>query len=234
MHISVVIPAYNEEKYLPQCLEALRHQSYPRSRYEVIVVDNASTDSTAAIARSFDVRVVPEPKKSVAQARQTGARAAQGSIIAGTDADAIPPTDWLTTIAELFTPNHGLGGVTGPVYLYDGTGLERWYTRYINNGVVRLTHVIGKGCFSGNNFAVQVEPFWQVGGFNTGIQGAEDADLSVRLGKVTRVDFAPRLTMSISSRRAREGYWKVISRAGINYMRVLWLGIPPTDQTDIR
>jgi hypothetical protein len=134
----------------------------------------------------------------------------------------------------LFTADHGLGGVTGPVYFYDGTWLERWYARYVNNGVVHLTHVIGKGCFSGNNFAVRVEPFWQIGGFNTGIQAAEDADLAVRLGKVTRVAFAPQLTMLMSSRRAQEGYWRVVSRAGVNYMRVLWLGMPPREQTDIR
>ena len=61
MFISVVIPAYNEENYLDRCLRSLREQRYPTSQFEVIVVDNASTDATAEIARRFGARVVSEP-----------------------------------------------------------------------------------------------------------------------------------------------------------------------------
>jgi hypothetical protein len=102
----------------------------------------------------------------------------------------------------------------------------------VNDTVVRLTFVIGKGCFSGNNFAVRRDPFWQVEGFNTAWPCAEDADLALRLGKVTKVAFRPEVVMRISSRRAREGYWKVIRRAAANYIKILWLGRPPTNSFD--
>jgi glycosyltransferase involved in cell wall biosynthesis len=63
MFISVVVPALNEEKYVGKCLSSLRAQSYPRELYEIIVVDNASTDRTAEIARGFGVKVVYESQR---------------------------------------------------------------------------------------------------------------------------------------------------------------------------
>ena len=89
-HLSVVIPAYNEEQYLPACLRALRQQK-DAPPFEVIVVDNASTDSTACIAGQFGAHVVAEPRKGVARARQSGFEAARAPIVASTDADTIVP-----------------------------------------------------------------------------------------------------------------------------------------------
>jgi len=125
MFISVVIPAYNEEKYLGRCLRALRNQNYPRSCYEVIVVDNGSTDSTAEIARSCGARVVREGVKGVAWARQRGALAAMGEVIAFTDADTIVLPHWLARIAAHFTADPTLGGLYGPVYFSGGRPHDR-------------------------------------------------------------------------------------------------------------
>ena len=85
--ISVVIPALNEENYLPDCLKSLVNQDYT-GPYEIIIADNGSVDETARIARDFGARVVPCPeKKSVFYARQIGADSVQGEIIAQADAD---------------------------------------------------------------------------------------------------------------------------------------------------
>ena len=79
--ISIVIPARNEEKLLPDCLGSLRNQDYPGD-YEIIVVDNGSTDATADIARSFGAKVIAaNAEGSVFYARQAGADAARGDII---------------------------------------------------------------------------------------------------------------------------------------------------------
>ena len=79
--ISIVIPALNEEKYLPDCLQSLRNQDYTGS-YEIIIADNGSTDGTVRVAQKFMARVVPcAEKKSVFYARQIGADFAQGDII---------------------------------------------------------------------------------------------------------------------------------------------------------
>jgi glycosyltransferase involved in cell wall biosynthesis len=81
MLISVVIPALNEEKYIGRCLASLRAQTHPRELYEIIVVDNASTDRTSEIARGLGAQVVHEPRRGVGWARHRGAREARGEII---------------------------------------------------------------------------------------------------------------------------------------------------------
>jgi glycosyltransferase involved in cell wall biosynthesis len=89
--VSVVIPAYNEERYLFDCLESIRKQDYP-GVYEVTVVDDASTDDTARIALDWGATVVHESRRSPACARQKGAEVASGDIIAFIDADTRAPT----------------------------------------------------------------------------------------------------------------------------------------------
>lgn len=103
MDISVIIPCWNEERHLAPCLEGLLAQSFPRDRYEVIVVDNGSTDRSADVARRYaPVTLLQEPKEGSYAARNTGVRAARGRILAFTDADCVVGPDWLERIhAEL-------------------------------------------------------------------------------------------------------------------------------------
>jgi len=231
--ISVVIPAYNEEKYLPKCLDSLRRQAFPSSQFEIIVADNGSTDRTIQIALDYGATVVHEEVKGVARARQRGFAAAEGEIIASTDADAIVPPDWLATIARIFDADPTLGGVTGPVYFYDGTWLDRWYYRHVNTNFVWVTFLIRRGCFSGNNFAVRREPFFAVNGFDLKMLSAEDADLALRMRKKTKTRFRRELVLSVSARRARQGYWKTLTHAAIVYFQ-LFLGLPTRGFDDIR
>jgi len=97
MLCSVIIPARNAARTIGECLLAVLSQSVPRSLYEIIVVDDGSTDATARIARSHNVRVIPQPPLGVAAARNTGARAARGEILLFVDADittaAAAPSD---------------------------------------------------------------------------------------------------------------------------------------------
>lgn len=227
LFISVVVPAFNEEKYIAKCLAALQAQDYPRESYEVIVVDNASSDRTVAIAAQFGVRVIFEPRKGVARARQGGAEVARGEIIAGLDADSIPPQQWLAAIDRAFRHQPSLGAVTGPVYFYDGKFREQWFTRYLSNPAVHITHLLGRGWLQGNNFAVKKTLFFSVGGFNTLLLSGEDVDLSLRLHGVTRLAFDQQMAMLISSRRAGEGYGNHLRRSVANYIRVVFLKKPP-------
>ncbi|HEX7964030.1 MAG TPA: glycosyltransferase family A protein, partial [Candidatus Saccharimonadales bacterium] len=92
--VSIVIPAYNEERHLAACLEAIRAQSEPP--LEVVVVDNNSTDRTAEIARRYPfVRVVHEERQGIVFARGAGFDAARGDIIARIDADIVLPAGWI-------------------------------------------------------------------------------------------------------------------------------------------
>jgi glycosyltransferase involved in cell wall biosynthesis len=232
--ISVVIPAYNEEKYLPRCLASLNRQTYPRSQFEVVVVDNASTDATARIAEEFGARVVREPKKGVARARQRGFAEAKGEIIASTDADVELPPDWLENVAACFARHPQAGGMTGPVYLYDGGAFVRTCSRYVNTAWVWLLNVLGIGAFSGNNFAVRREPFWQVDGFRRELVNGEDTDLGFRMRRVTKLVFDPRTIVYASARRTREGYIRIVLRAAATHFRVWFLYKHPVGFTDIR
>ena len=98
--ISVVIPAHNEEKYIGKCLNSIRKQTF--KDYELIVVDNNSTDDTSKIAARYGARVIKETKQGITPARERGFKEAKAEIIARTDADAIVSPNWLKTINHTF------------------------------------------------------------------------------------------------------------------------------------
>lgn len=114
--ISVIVPAYNEELYLGKCLDSLVSQSLSRKEFEIIVIDNASTDGTVKVARNYPVRLVFEKRKSVIFARQAGVNRSRGKIIVSADADTSYPPDWLFNIKTDFEKNPGLVAVVGWIY----------------------------------------------------------------------------------------------------------------------
>lgn len=125
IRISAIVCVYNREDTLPQCLEALAHQSLPSSDYEVIVVNNNSSDLSPEIAadfaRRFDhIRVIQEEKQGLAAARNSGMRAAYSTIAAFTDDDAIPADDWLERLVgrfdELDSKYVAVGGELDPIW----------------------------------------------------------------------------------------------------------------------
>ena len=98
--ISVVVPFHNVERFLPMCLDGLRAQTLPRDRYEIVLVDNNSTDGSAAFAESCDdVTLLKQPISGSYAARNMGIREARGEIIATIDPDCRPDIDWLEQIA---------------------------------------------------------------------------------------------------------------------------------------
>lgn len=119
--ISIVIPAYNEEAYIEQCLRSLLAQK-TRSTFEVIVVNNNSTDNTLAIiekyATKLPLRIVHEDKQGIVFARSRGFDEAKGDIIARIDADCVAPEDWIDTIAQNFQKD--IDGLCGNYHFYDG------------------------------------------------------------------------------------------------------------------
>lgn len=102
LHVSLVIPVYNEAAHLRQCLEAVTSQTV--QPFEVIVVDNNSIDDTVRIANEFPfVKVIHETRQGVLYARATGFNAARGDIIGRIDADTIIPPDWVQTVREIMS-----------------------------------------------------------------------------------------------------------------------------------
>src|SRR3989339_618014 len=147
--ISFIIPAYNEEKLIARCLEGIlaqiQKEDYAKHRFEIIVVNNASTDRTRDIARDFlSVKVVDEPQKNLACARRTGARSAHGEILAHVDADTVLTDQWIDVAFEEFSQNHNLVALSGP-YLY--ANLSAW-----RNFLVDLFYVSGFILYRLNKF----------------------------------------------------------------------------------
>lgn len=113
--ISVVICAYNAERTMDACLASLRRLRYPN--YEVIVVNDGSTDCTEAVARRYpEFRLISQPNKGLSVARNVGTEAASGDIVAYTDSDGVVDADWLTYLAYKFQSSDfvGIGGPNVP------------------------------------------------------------------------------------------------------------------------
>ena len=125
MKISFVVPAYNEETLLKRSLPAIRDEILRAGQVlgqdaEIIVVNNASTDSTRQVAESIEgVTVVDEPRKGLVQARWCGFEHSSGDLIANIDADTVIPPGWLTEVMRQFNKSKTLVAISGP-YIYYG------------------------------------------------------------------------------------------------------------------
>jgi len=236
--ISVVIPAYNEENYLLSCLESIKKQDYA-GEYEVIVVDNASTDNTAKIALNWGVKVVDESKRSPACARQKGAEVATGEIIAFIDADTQAPAYWLSTFVSRFVQEPETVSISGP-YAYCDAGKFTKITSYIGNFFSIITDqlfrkVLNKGgAIWGCNFAVRRSALLEVGGFDTSIKFyGEEYEFSLRLKRAGKGGIIPRLFVLTSARRLKRigvvnQYWNWI----VDYFSVLFWYTPISEKLE--
>lgn len=137
IRVSVVLPAYNEEKILARCLASLESQTI--TPYEIIVVDNNSTDATAQIAKDHGVIVISEARQGIAWARDAGFHTASGDIIARMDADCIAPPEWIERITGYYqsTPQQEWRAITG--------------TGYYAIRSVRFGKILGAGMTAGYN-----------------------------------------------------------------------------------
>lgn len=203
--ISVVIPAYNESNFISRVLDSLRQQDY--ANFEVIVVNNNSSDNTAEIALKYGVRVISENKPGVANARQAGFAAACGEIIATTDADTILPEDWLSKIYKKFSTDKNLVAYGGLYKLSCGPILTRIFFSKAAYYFWKLERKIG-GSWSlpGVNMAVRKSAFNACGGFNLNLKMGEDADLSRRIREFGTVVLDKSLIVKTSGRRYRKGF----------------------------
>lgn len=202
--ISVVIPAYNEEKFLEKTLLSIANQNY--DNFELIVVDNNSKDKTAKISKRFGAKVVYEPRQGVVFARQSGFLEAKGEIIATTDADTILPKDWLSVIAKDFKNNEKLVIYGGLCNLYSGSITAKFSAYYLLYPYKYLDRFLSGGwSMAGANFAVRKKAFLRAGGFNTKIKSYEDIELSQRMKRHGETKLNPSLRVETSGRRFKNG-----------------------------
>lgn len=215
MKFSIVIPALNEAKVIKRTIQHILRLSTPREDYEIIVVDNRSTDGTARIAKAAGADIVLSEKVAGTNfARQRGVEVSHGKIIAFLDADCQPPKNWLQVIERNLTVP-GVVAVSGP-YNYHFKGLKqlgaRFFTDWIMPHVAGTLHVLfGRkaGVMIGGNFAAWRWAIDQIGGLPPLKFWGDDSATAMLFSRhVGRVVFDPALTVSSSSRRFdKEGYF---------------------------
>ena len=215
--ISIVVPVYNGEHCVAECIESLLAQDYPR--YEIIIVDNDSTDRTAEIIQSYPVRYVAERTIHTSYgARNTGARAAHGELLAFCDADQIGEPDWLTQLVGAL--NDDCAGVAGAIHFCgDGLNLVSRFAGMETSADQKRFEQSKENtdrCGTGN-VLYRKEIFDRLGGFNADAVSGGDFEFSGRvvhsLGMIIR--YAPtaiqhhkhRTTLkSLLKREARVGF----------------------------
>ena len=244
MKISFVIPAFNEERYLGDCLESIRRELAAGSYdAEIIVVDNASTDRTREIALAVSgVRVVDEPTKGLVRARQAGFLASAGDLIANIDADTRLTPGWIGTVYSEFRRDEKLAALSGPFIYYDMSPFGRVLVRgFYSLGYLMylfVHHVLHIGAMiQGGNFILRRSVLEAIGGFDTTIEFyGEDTDVARRVSRVGRVKWTFRLPIYSSARRLiGEGLVRVGLRYALNYFWVTFRGRPLTrSHTDVR
>lgn len=184
MRASVVIPAYNAEKLLPDCLRSLTEQTIPRDQYEIIVVDDGSTDGTARAAGSFPgVRVISQHNQGPAAARNLGAQEAKGEIVLFTDSDCVPERDWVERMLEPFEQDPKLAGDKGR-YLTRQKELAARFVQAEYQDKYRLLEKQQEIDFIDTYSAgFRRETFLRYGGYDTSfpVACAEDVELSFRM-----------------------------------------------------
>lgn len=201
MKVSVVIPAYNEEKYIGTLLKNLLKQTIAPD--EVIVVDNNSTDKTVEIAKKYKTKIVHERRQGITYSRNTGFDSAKYDLIIRLDADTIPPRDYIERVKNIFQ-TEDVVAVSGNIKFY---GLPSMLpTFWIEFPFTRSAKfMLSHDTLMGPNLAITKDVWKKVK--NTLCAHKEniheDIDLSIHLAKFGKIKFDPKLCVQASSRRIK-------------------------------
>lgn len=230
MKVSFVIPAYNEEAVIGECLKSLIDAQTECAHLdtEIIVVNNNSSDSTEKIANSFPkIIVINEKRKGVVWSRQAGFDISSGDLIANIDADTIIPEGWITKFIHEFSIDPSLVALTGPHIYYDmplyvQLITKLWYV--VGFGVDYIEKLFtGTGSlFQGGNYVVRREALQSIGGYDTNFKFyGEDVDTGKRLSSIGKVKWTFLFPMYASGRRLKQN--GIIKTGHLYAMSFIWV-----------
>lgn len=231
--MSVVIPVRDDAPALAVCLRLLAEQTVPP--FEVVVVDNGSSDDSARVAREYGARVVDEPLVGIAPAAATGYDAARGEVIARLDADSTPGPRWLERIGARMAADPQVEAVTGTGTFY---GCPAWVA-FLMRGLYlhayyATTHAaLGHTSLWGSNMALRSTTWAAV---RTAVHRGDpevhdDLDLAFALGPDRRVVYDSGLVVGVSARslRGRRQLQRRMRRA-FHTLAVNWRVEPPWER----
>jgi glycosyltransferase involved in cell wall biosynthesis len=217
--VSIIIPAYNAERTLGDLLLALKSQSGVRGPFEIIVVDNGSSDRTAEIARAHDAIVLHQSIRGPSAARNMGLANARAEIIVCTDADTIPTRRWLASLLSVFDDPQVLQA-TGPIHGWQpSTGAERFACqREVYDCEKTASH--SEHPFAiGMNHAVRRAAALAIGGWDENMTSGEDTDFGIRMKAqfASPICFVPQAILFHRHRSSDEALWKQARWHGAGY-----------------
>lgn len=181
--VSIIIPAYNEEKFLPGCLASIGELDYPAGKFEVIVIDNGSKDTTRYIAKKHGAIILENSTMNVSGLRNLGAQEASGEILAFVDADCSVTVDWLKVSMKYFE-DQSIAAWGAPANIPpDATWVQStWYIIRKNKHIIHDTDWL-----ESMNLFTRRQSFLEVGGFDETLVTCEDVDLCYRLKDLGRI-----------------------------------------------
>lgn len=218
IEVSVVIPAYNEEDLLPFTLNSLKNQDYKKN-FEIIVCDNNSKDKTASIAKNMGAKVVIEKHKGTSYAYDTGMRAASGDLILVTNADTLLPSNWISEIVKAYNSDSELVAVGTKVEFYNAP-------KWVNIMLKTLDLLNPVKAMWGVSMSCRRWAFYEVGGFQQGINTNEDAIFTLKIKKYGHFKRLNNVTVQMDGRRFNNGFFNAIKAwtngFGVNALSILF------------
>lgn len=214
---SIVVPTYNEEKYIIGLLESVRRQTV--APLEVILVD-ASSDRTRQIAEQYGAKVVDQEVRRVSWARMRGFEVAKGDIVVSSDADTVLADNYVERVIQSLE-NAKFSAVFGPVYLSDGPWLFKLFSRTLFSIFLRLSVLIHRPNLNGMNFACRKSSYTASGGFDLEMVTGEDVYLGRMLLKTGKIRYQSGVKVYTSARRiSGMGGWKFLWHHAKNFFKL--------------
>ncbi|MEM4882354.1 MAG: glycosyltransferase [Candidatus Aenigmatarchaeota archaeon] len=217
--ISVIIPTYNEEKYIEDTLLSIKYQrfNYP---YEIIVSDSNSKDKTIEIAKRYANKIIITKKRGISIGRNLGAKYAKGDILIFVDADTILLPNTLREVYKVIKKK-GISLVFVPFLSREYSPISNFYFSFSFN-YMKFLYIVGKVAhIPGFFMACKREDFFRVGGFDEKLKVLEDFDFSEKLSKIGKVCFVENTYVLTSSRRIKKWGTKAIPKYLASYFNYL-------------
>jgi len=240
--VSIVIPTYNRKETLQQTLKALFNQSYPKDKYEIIVVDDGSTDGTEEMIDELinkspcKLKYLHQKNQGPAVARNNSIKSSEGKIILFTDDDCVPEIDWISKHVKWYEKDIiGVGGllISKNETLLDKMDYYRYKEQYVDRKLVYNPILLGTA-----NCSYKREILAEVGGFDESFPfpGGEDGDLATRILRFGKTVVDPNiivyhlrkneLSMSKIKQWFRNGRGDLLYRRKHGALRCYQLAVP--------
>jgi len=214
---SIIIPAYNEERYIGACLASIKRQKF-QGKYEVIIGDGNSKDNTRKIARDYGAKVVLENYGTPSGGRHAATKVARGGILVFISADVEIAPNYLKEICSVFE-NRKVAWAMGKIAPSQGNFMERAGADVLN-AITMTFNPLGIAYVNADTLAARADSYNRVGGFNPKLVTSEDTDLGKRLMWCGKFAFASKAIAFLSMRRVRKwGYLRFVIFHTMNFFK---------------